>query len=225
MTDGIIHLTEEERQTLADGTIAADREQAARAHLRDCAACADDVARLERLTMRARQSEHPATELADLWPGIRSRIEGSKVLKLSPESSAPGRTRARARWRIGTIGVLAAALVATVWLGVRLSPGRDSQAIAGARADTGAAIEFADDSVRAYKEEAQLLLDRLELTRSMLDPSAAAAIDKDLAVIDSAIDELQTAIARDPRNPALQRLLAMSYREKVEVLLRASNAG
>lgn len=225
MTDVIIHLTEEERQTLADGTIAADREPIARAHLRDCAACADDVARLERITMRARQSEHPATELGDLWPAIRSRIEGSKVLKLSPESPATGRAQPRARWRIGAIGALAAVLVAAVWLGVRRSPGNDSGAIAGVHADTAAAIEFTDDSVRAYREEAQVLLDRLELTRSMLEPSAAAAIDKDLAVVDSAIAELQTAIARDPRNPALQRLLAMSYREKIDVLLRASNAG
>jgi hypothetical protein len=70
-----------------------------------------------------------------------------------------------------------------------------------------------------------VLLDRLELTRSMLQPGAAAAIDKDLAVVDSAIAELQTAIAREPRNRELRRLLATSYREKIEVLERVSNAG
>ena len=86
-------------------------------------------------------------------------------------------------------------------------------------------MAFSADSVRAYEEEAQILLDRLALMRSVLEPGAAAAIDKDLAVIDSAIAELQTAIARDPRNPALRQLLADSYRQKVDVLKRVSNAG
>ena len=188
MMDSTSHLTEEERQRLADGTIAVDQDDTVHAHLRACVACASDVAALQQITMRARQlaGEEPTIEVAELWPGIRSRIESSKVVTMASE-----------------------------------------QTVRAARvpADTAAPLQFVDDSVRVYKEEAQVLLDRLELTRSMLEPGAAAAIDKDLAVIDSAIAELQTAIARDPRNPALQRLLAMSYREKIEVLLRVSNAG
>ena len=172
--------------------------------------------------MRARQSEHPPAELAALWPGIRSRIEGSKVVTLAPESAASGRRMPR---RVGALGLLAAALLAVVWLGARRSSVADNGGAAHVSADTAAAMQFAEDSVRAYRDEAQVLLNRLELTRSMLEPGAAVAIDKDLAVIDSAIAELETAIARDPRNPALQRLLATSYREKIDVLLRISNAG
>lgn len=221
MIDEMRHLTEEERQTLADGTLAADREPAARAHLRPCAACADDVARLERLTMRARQLEDPHVELGELWPGIRARIENAKVVSLTTD---PANARRHTRGGLIAIAALAAALVIAVWLGTRASSGESGPTATHVR-DTATAAQFADDSVRVYKEEAQILLDHLELTRSMLDPSAAAAIDKDLAVVDSAIAELQTAIARDPRNPALQRLLATSYREKIEVLKRVSNAG
>ncbi|HMA23662.1 MAG TPA: hypothetical protein VKP00_06700 [Gemmatimonadaceae bacterium] len=216
------HLTEEERQTLADGSIAADREAAARAHLAVCAECADDVARLEQLTMRARHLEDPTTDLAELWPGIRSRIENAKLVTLAPDSPAR-------RWRRPRPMVMMAALVAVlvlaVWLGARtrLAPHRAPSA--QATGDTSRSVVFVSDSVRAYEEEAKILLDRLELTRSGLEPGAAAAIEKDLAVIDSAIAELQTAIARDPRNPALQQLLATSYRQKVEVLKRVSNAG
>lgn len=216
------HLTEEERQTLADGTIAADREAAVRAHLLMCAECADDVARLEQLTMRARHLEDPTTDLAELWPGIRSRIENAKLVTLAPDSPAR-------RWRRPRPMVMMAALVAVlvlaVWLGARtrLAPNRAPSA--QATGDTSRSVVFVSDSVRAYEEEAKILLDRLELTRSGLEPGAAAAIDKDLAVIDSAIAELQTAIARDPRNAALQQLLATSYRQKVEVLKRVSNAG
>lgn len=216
------HLTEEERQTLADGTIAADREAAARAHLLVCAECADDVARLEQLTMRARHLEDPTTDLAELWPGIRSRIENAKLVTLAPDS--PSRRWRRPRPVLMVVG-LVAVLVLAVWLGARTRLAPDRAPSAEATGDTSRSVVFVSDSVRAYEEEAKILLDRLELTRSGLEPGAAAAIDKDLAVIDSAIAELQTAIARDPRNPALQQLLATSYRQKVEVLKRVSNAG
>ena len=224
MMDSTSHLTEEERQRLADGPIAVGQDDAVHAHLRACVACASDVAALQNLTMRARQlaGEEPTIELAELWPGIRSRIESSKVVTMASEQTVEA---ARVPRRLGAIAGIAAVLVIAVWLGARTEFGGSGSRVARVRADTSAPLQFVDDSVRVYKEEAQVLLDRLELTRSMLEPSAAAAIDKDLAVIDSAITELQTAIARDPRNPALQRLLAMSYREKIEVLLRVSNAG
>ena len=216
------HLTEEERQTLADGTIAADREAAARAHLLACAECADDIARLEQLTMRARHLEDPTSDLAELWPGIRARIESAKVVTLEPDSANERRS-----WRrlMLTMVTVAAALVMATWFGVRARDTSHPPASAERRPDTAGSIILAGDSVRAYEEEAQILLNRLQLTRSMLDPGAAAAIDKDLAVIDSAIAEVQTAIARDPRNPALRQLLATSYRQKIDVLKRISNAG
>jgi cytochrome c-type biogenesis protein CcmH/NrfG len=69
-----------------------------------------------------------------------------------------------------------------------------------------------------------MLLNQLELRRSMLRPEAVVAIDHDLRVVDSAIAELKEAIAHDPNNPALRRLLASSYRQKVDVLKRVGNA-
>ena len=224
MMDSTSHLTEEERQRLVDGDGAVDQDGAVHAHLRACAACASDVAALQQITMRARQlaGEEPTIEVAELWPGIRSRIESSKVVTMASEQTVRA---ARVPRRLGAMAGIAALLMIAVWLGARTDFDGSGNRVARVPADTAAPLQFVDDSVRVYKEEAQVLLDRLELTRSMLEPSAAAAIDKDLAVIDSAITELQTAIARDPRNPALQRLLAMSYREKIEVLLRVSNAG
>ena len=224
MMDSTSHLTEEERQRLVDGDGAVDQDGAVQAHLRACAACASDVAALQQITMRARQlaGEEPTIEVAELWPGIRSRIESSKVVTMASEQTVRA---ARVPRRLGAMAGIAALLMIAVWLGARTDFDGSGNRVARVPADTAAPLQFVDDSVRVYKEEAQVLLDRLELTRSMLEPGAAAAIDKDLAVIDSAIAELQTAIARDPRNPALQRLLAMSYREKIEVLLRVSNAG
>jgi len=102
----------------------------------------------------------------------------------------------------------------------RASQAQTNPAPAGTPALTAVA-----DSERVYQEEAQLLLNRLELERSMLRPETARAVDRDLRVIDQAIAELKDAVARDPRNAALHQLLASSYRQKAELLKRLANAG
>jgi hypothetical protein len=222
MTDRQAHLTEEERHAVADGSLAAERIESADAHLRGCPACADDVARIK--TLMTRVSDGPLAApaaLAELWPTIRMRIESSKIVPLSPNAiRLEGRRRGR---RVGSSIVLAAAILfAAVALGVRAN-WRRPVPIAGA-VDTTSLIAVAD-SAHAYETEAQTLLNQLELRRSMLRPEAVVAIDHDLHIIDSAIAELKEAIAHDPNNPALRRLLASSYRQKVDLLKRVGNAG
>jgi hypothetical protein len=64
-------------------------------------------------------------------------------------------------------------------------------------------------------------LNELELRRAMIPPQRRTTIDHDLKVIDDAILELKRSIDLDPNNPALRRLLASSYRQKIDVLKRA----
>ena len=90
--------------------------------------------------------------------------------------------------------------------------------------DSSQLIQVAD-STEVYEAEAKILLDRLEIQRATLRPETVAAIDRNLHTVDVAIAELKDAIARDPRNPALRQLLATSYRQKVELLKHAANAG
>jgi thioredoxin-like negative regulator of GroEL len=85
-------------------------------------------------------------------------------------------------------------------------------------------FRFADDSIESYREEADRLLDELQLQRARLAPGTRAAIDDDLKTVDLAIAELQAAVARDPRNPTLRTMLASSYRQKIDVLRKVSNA-
>jgi hypothetical protein len=116
----------------------------------------------------------------------------------------------------------AALVVAVIAVGLRTSARRPAP---GARTQATASLIAVADSAQAYEEEAQTLLNQLELRRAMLRPEAVVAIDHDLRVVDAAIAELKEAIARDPGNPALRRLLAASYRQKVDVLKRVGNAG
>jgi anti-sigma factor RsiW len=222
MTDAESHLTEEERHALAEGSLPPEQLPPIEAHLRGCAACSDDVARIK--TLMTRISEAPVITgrppLDELWPSIRSRIEASKVVALSPNAiRLEGRRRAR---RVGSSIIVAAALViAAVMLGERA---RARGSLQTAQLGDTTSLTAVADSAHAYEEEAQMLLNQLELRRSMLRPEAVVAIDHDLRVVDSAIAELTEAIAHDPNNPALRRLLASSYRQKVDVLKRVGNA-
>jgi anti-sigma factor RsiW len=228
MTDDSAHLTETERQTLVDGSLPAKRARELHAHLRGCESCAADVARLRLVAQQYSRPLPLDPPLAELWPEIRSRIERSKVVPLAPPAAAsPSRRitiRSTAVAGLGATAAVAAAVAAVVWLGQSRSstPGR-----AGLEAsrDTAQALVLVADSVRSYQEEAQVLLDRLELQRAMIRPDALTSIDRDLKVIDQAIAELELAIERDPRNPTLRQLLASSYRQKVDLLKRAGNAG
>lgn len=219
MTDDI-HLTEEERQSLGDGSLSADRTQAVQDHLRGCAACARDVARLQSIIRQARESDMPITDLDQLWPAIRARIERSKVV---PLTTSPADTLL-VRRRIMSLGAVVAALLVFAAI-LTWRARKPNEAIIAPGPDSMTQFTNVSDSTRAYEEEATILLNRLELQRSMLQPEAAAAIDHDLAVIDSAIAELRVAIALDPNNPALKQLLASSLRQKLDVLKRVGNAG
>jgi hypothetical protein len=216
-----MHLTEEDRQTFADGSMPDARARELDAHLRECAACADDVARLKRLMTRIAATPQPDAPLDEMWPGIRSRIEQSKVVVL--DGAAASRRRTFTARHLGIVaGLVAAAAVAAVLLRPSEKIRPDLDVTPRNSASTGITVA---DSLTTYEEEARTLLNRLELQRAMLRPETVASIDRDLKVIDDAIAELKAAIANDPRNPALRQLLAASYRQKVDLLKRVGNAG
>jgi PIN domain nuclease of toxin-antitoxin system len=229
VTDAGVHLTESERQLLAEASSSPSTDDAGSAHLRECAACAEDVGRLRALMTRARELPHRAAVPDDLWPSIRSRIEARKIVTMNADATALRSgppPRRGVRRTIAAVGALATLTAAAVVLGITDNRTRRGVARVDSTLELPAVpTSMVADSTSAYEEESKQLLDRLELQRALLRPEAAQALDADLRTIDAAIAELEDAIARDPKNPALRQLLASSYRQKVELLKRAGNAG
>jgi hypothetical protein len=212
------HLTEAERHDAADGSLASEQQATVAEHLAQCASCADDVARVRNLMTRVREdSTHPDV---DLWPEIRSRIEREKIVQLpatTSEMPVVGR-RPVGNWlALAAVGV-AAALILVVALPI--SRGKGKAVPSTATAPMTPEVQLVVDSTRAYEREATILLNELELRRAMIRPQLRASLDHDLRTLDDAILELKEAIARDPNNPALRRLLASSYKQKVDLLKR-----
>jgi anti-sigma factor RsiW len=223
-----IHLSEEERQRAADGTLDAADVARVDAHLGACRDCATDVARLTALMNRIDESKRaPATlttELDGMWREIRQEIDGAKVVALDSVEPAARSWRLRVDpWVIGVAASVAAITAITV---VQIVPPIVRSATTGVASSTSAdsVFRFANDSITSYREEADRLLDDLQLQRARLAPATRAAIDDDLKTVDLAIAELQAAVARDPQNPSLHAMLASSYRQKVDVLRRVNNA-
>jgi anti-sigma-K factor RskA len=211
MTDARIHLTEDERQSFGDDSLPAEKMVAADAHIRTCATCAADVARIRTLMIRVHDIRPPATAVDDLWPSIRARIDESKVVPLPPATGAFARSHRRSAAWVGLAGATAAAIVIAIALGGR---GEVRQGSAPVHADTtSVSLIAAADSAHAYQEEAQTLLNKLELQRATLRPEAAKALERDLHVVDVAIAELEDAIARDPNKRAVRQRLASASRQ------------
>jgi hypothetical protein len=223
MNSDTTHLTEDERQQAADGTLAEEQRRTIDAHLAECGGCAADVARIATFMKRIHDRSDPSAPVDELWPSIRARIEQTKVVPLATDGvDSPRETRWRVWWLV-CAGAAAALFVTVFALHGRRPVGGDTSTFA--IVDSGAMLVSVVDSTYAYEREARILLDKLELQRAMLRPDAAKALEHDLRVVDVAIAELKDAVARDPANPALRQLLAASYRQKVDLLKRAGNAG
>lgn len=229
MTDRLVpstrHLTEGERHGIADGTLPDDERPSITRHLAECDACASDVARLGELMTRIHAEPAPAETLDELWPAIRARIEQGKVVPLgapATRTTTHRSTRRSLRWWLpgGVTAAVAALLIAAL-----LRPARQPVSMPESTAPRNdRTMMTVADSSRAYEQQVAVLLEELELRRSMLPPATAAAIDHDLRLIDGAIAELEEALAHDPNDPALRQLLAASYRQKRDLLRRVDNA-
>jgi anti-sigma factor RsiW len=195
------HLTEEERQDAADGSLDPTRMAIAEAHMTECAECREDVAQLRALLARVKGS--PATPPADAWREIRARLER--------ERAAPRYTR----WAVLAIAASIAMIFAL--RGITRAPSAE-------RRDPQVELTAISDSTKAYQEQIADLQADLQLTRAMMRTETASAIDRDLKICDQAIAELNEAAKRDPNNLQIRQLLADSYRRKLDVLKRVNNA-
>ena len=82
--------------------------------------------------------------------------------------------------------------------------------------------------VRAVSEEYDRL-DRdlarqLDEQRDKLQPETVEKVERNLRIIDRAIDEIRQALAEDPGNEALERLLEASYGQKSALLAQVSQS-
>jgi hypothetical protein len=208
---------------LTDALSAAERA-AVDAHLAGCARCAGVLAALD---------ERPAASpklpvLApkhDLWSAIAARIE-PRVLTLG---GRPARRSVPLRWRAAQLLGAAALLVASTAVVTRLVVLRDqSTAPAGVAVNPitpGGLVPVAnrhEQLIRTYDEEIAQLDSAVRERRGQLDTTTVKIIEKNLRVIDKAIDESRAALAKDPKSHFLNEQLTRVLDQKVGLLRTAA---
>ena len=183
-----------------DGELQADEQEMLASHLRECPECAATLADLRRVAGRARAlTDHePAT---DLWPGIAARIGVT-----TPSAGAPVvalTRRSGRRWSF-TLPELAAAGIALMVLSggavLMLRPGTAPVAVTPATTPPAALTPMtaSQRSRRGGYDDAVSDLERvLADGRGRLDTATVRVIERNLAVIDTAIAQAQRALAAD----------------------------
>jgi anti-sigma factor RsiW len=204
--------------TYVDGELDPLEERAVERHLEGCAACRGLIADLRTLRAAAftlDRREPPA----DLFARIQARVQAEPVQARRLPLAWPNTRAAWATWLAA-----AAALLITTTLG--LAPLLDS----GGRREGDPAVQPDQsglvDSVQADLQAAEQHYDRAiqgleQIARSEsgeLDPQVAAVLQKNLQVVDQAIDESRAALKTQPASATAQDGLFEAMRTKVALL-------
>ena len=211
-----------------DDTLTQAEREALDAHLPTCGECREILDDLRRVMDRARGlDDRPPTK--DLWSGIATRIGSSGGTAVVPIDRARTSVRVSRRLSFSLPQAIAAGIAlvlvssGAVWLALR-TPNRE----AASRKDLQSLVRNAswrhesDSTVNGVVEN---LRGALDSNRSRLDTSTVRVLEKNLAIIDSAIAEARRALAQDPNNNYLNHHLADTMRRKADLLRRASALG
>jgi hypothetical protein len=214
-----------------DGTLDTDAKGALEAHLAECPECAQVLEELRGVvsTARAQGDLHPTR---DLWPGIADRLgarPGERAAEVIPLPT--GRTTAppagagltlsprQLAAAAAVVALISAAATWTLGLGVVQRP-------VGAPLPMPAAVSPAATGVEApppgMADELTRLEAALNAARDRLDPETVRILEKNLDVIDRAIQDSRRALEADPGNPFLKEHLDRAYRQKVDYLREAA---
>jgi anti-sigma factor RsiW len=209
------HPDVERLNDFVDGRLTPDSRQSVGAHLVGCASCRHEVAALRHIGAAAAALPQALPVPDGLWDDVRATIDARKVIALPVPRATP---------RFRSTRTLVAASAALVIL----SSGTTAVLLRGttpAQAPAGPATLLPANWVATeagYLESAASLREQLNAQRDHLDPATVEAVERALATVDSAIAEAREAMMQDPANATLADLLASNYRQKVELLRRAT---
>lgn len=159
----------------------------------------------------------------NLWPGIRAQLS-TKSSTPSP-SSAPRWKGLRAVWL-----PLAASLVVLFAGALTLDYFRMDEAMTPQPARLTTINPTNAELARIGMQDAELeyikatdqLLAALEKRRDQFSPETLKILDENLIIINKAIEEVQDALKDDPENLLSRHTLTAMYRQKVQMLWKAS---
>lgn len=180
--------------------------------------------------IRASAARLPLVEPGrDLWPGIEARLGAPAV-----DMNRVARRRSRGivvstRMLASAAAILMMVTASVTYLVMRDMPPTGTTVAGppgGTQPDRGGLVTQASLTVGgefgAYTAEIDALQGAIAERRSRLDPATIAVIERNLRIIDAAIEESRLALANDPASPLLMALFSEALANKVRLLRQAA---
>lgn len=211
-----------------DETLPQGEREALDAHLAACAECRATLDELRRVVDRARGlDDRPPSH--DLWSGIATRIgSGTAVVSIDRARVAvPVRGARRLSFSIPQALAAGIALMivssGAVWLSLRGHQTEQPGPLVTNPIERQVAwTDSVDATVGPVVDD---LRKTLKENRAQLNDSTVRILEKNLAIIDSAIVEARRALDADPSNNYLNHHLADVVRRRADLLRRVSTLG
>lgn len=219
-------------------------------HSRNCVRCAGIVRDIGRIREEA-AALPVLTPSRDLWEGIEARIAATVLPLAPRPGRPKPRAHARMAAAAVLLVVSTASVTYMLTArspspssgaapGLRVSAPATGGAISSRVPDTGGPIAASATVARArvpvsvarreppaspadavYAKEIAMLQGIVGERENSLDPATVAIIKRNLGIIDAAIDQSRSALARDPASMLLSRQLTYTLDKKVELLRTA----
>jgi len=228
-----------------DGNLEAAERAAVEAHLDHCPVCRSVLGDLRAVVGAAREMDG-LTPPADLWPGIEAAIRdsapgdepeatlrgdrpmrGDKVIALPTAGRRYQRARRRAvaltapQLAAAAVVLVTLSVTATRWVGVG-TPASDAPVAAEEASSPLSLVSQAPAPPAGLADELSTLEEELAAAREALDPNTLRVLERNMAVIERAIEDSRQALAVDPGNEFLSRHLLQVYERKIVYLKEAT---
>lgn len=241
------HIDDTQLNDYVEGLLTVDVTRAVELHLAACEECSGRLESLTLLLSELAGLPDDATPARDLWSGVRAEIEadmgqGEEEIQeavADEDAAVPiwrGRSAGTRRFSFSAAQLLAASVVwallsgGSVWMALvgeadeGVAAATDITPVAESSGGSGSILPAVQVATMEYEQAIASLESILEQGRDRLDPQTVATIETSLGSIDRAIGEARRALADDPNNPALSRLLIKHEHSKLRVLRQASAA-
>lgn len=215
------HVSWETFNDLVDGVLPARLVAETEAHVRECAACSATLTDLRSTLGDLRELPDSITPPGGLWTDIRSTIEARKVTRLPVGSGERG----RGWWMTPRRAAIAASLLVAVSVTLTSLVLGARQEVLVRLAEPAAVAVSWQASEREFLASVLELREQLAMASNQVSPETTAKIERALSTIDVAIAEAREALLNDPANTALSEILATNYRQKIDLLRRATQLG
>jgi len=213
------HLTESQLNDYVDGAVDARSRAAIEAHHAKCAVCRSELQAMRSLVAEIGELPAQITPSRDLRAGIAERIARAEHHTV-PAKQGTIRVMRRARFLAAAAVLVLATTTLTRWWVLRDTSDAPVAPALPPAPSAPLPVAFRTEEARYHDAIAELQR-TLERSRAELAPQTIAILERNLFIIDRAIAESRAALAQDPANNDLSRMVLSAYEQKLQLLQRA----